>query len=97
LHFRGLKLSDINNSRDSSIAFARFHRVLATPSFFRGQGLVFQKLDRFDIGERIIMPLGDDGVSGDGIVGATLFRSNPGVPTREVTGQGESEEWYELR
>ncbi len=95
-NFRGAKMSDVFSGHDYARIFARHKRVLAIPELFLGKGLVFRHLDRFDIGERIILPLADDGVNGDGIIGATDFVSNRGAPPDSGALAGEAERWFAL-
>jgi hypothetical protein len=53
--------------------FPWMQRVVVEPAFAHGAGLVYRRLGRNFTGERIIMPLGDDGVRGDGLIGATFY------------------------
>ena len=95
-NFRTAKMADVFSGHDYPRIFARHKRVLTMPEFFCGHGLVFWHLDRFDIGERIILPLADDGLNGDGIIGATDFVSNYGIPPDSVVLTGETEQWFAL-
>lgn len=67
--------------------FARHKRVVTEPAFAHGTGPVFIHAARSGQGERIIMPLADDGMTGDGIFGATVYDIEGGR-TREATAQG---------
>jgi hypothetical protein len=93
---RGIKMTDVIFGRGQELTFARHKRVVASPLFFRGHGLVYRHMDRFDIGERVILPLADDGANGDGIIGATEFHSNFGAPPDALLRSGETEEWFAL-
>jgi hypothetical protein len=93
---RGARMSEVFARHDYAKAFARHTRVMTEPVLYRGHGLVFRHLDRFDIGERIILPLGDDGEHGDGILGATEYESNYGSPPEDVVRGAEFEEWFTL-
>jgi hypothetical protein len=53
--------------------FARNKRVVTEPVLFHGIGRVFHLGNRSGHGERIILPLAEDGVNGDGILGATVY------------------------
>jgi hypothetical protein len=55
--------------------FARFRRIVCEPSLYLEDGKVFQFVDHFGFGERIAMPLARDGVTGDGIIGATVYET----------------------
>jgi hypothetical protein len=76
-------------------AFARHRKVVTGPNLFLGTGLVFQHLHRLDVGERIIMPLADDGTGG-GVLGATDYRMTVEVPSADRLRQGEVEHWFDL-
>ncbi|HTW35771.1 MAG TPA: PAS domain-containing protein [Rhizomicrobium sp.] len=93
---RGTPMSEVFARHDYAMALARHTRVVTEPAFYRGHGLVFRHLDRFDIGERIILPLADDGEHADGIIGATEFHSNYGTPPKDVERGAEIEEWFTL-
>jgi hypothetical protein len=51
----------------------RFDQVLAGPRLMRSAGPVYLTSARHGMGERISMPLSDDGSRCDGIFGATLY------------------------
>lgn len=96
INFRGALMSDAFRDYEYEKVLARHRRVVSEPALFRGHGLIFRHLERFDLGERIILPLADDGIHGDGIIGATDFRSSWGVPPAEIMKLGEAEEWFAL-
>ena len=96
LNIRGAEMSAVFRGRDFEHMFVRHKRIVTEPAFFVGKGLVFRHLERFDIGERIIMPLADDGSAADGIVGATEFRSQNELSARDFIQKGESENWFTL-
>ncbi len=45
------------------------------PCFCHGKGLVFIHAGRYGHGERVVLPLAEDGEHGDGIFGATIYHS----------------------
>lgn len=96
ISFRGAPMTKFFSEQEYALIYPRFRRVVATPQLFRGHGLVYRTFDRFDLGERVILPVGDDGFSGDGIVGATDFNQNQGIPPDDVVRAGEIEEWFPL-
>ncbi|HEY4161620.1 MAG TPA: PAS domain-containing protein [Dongiaceae bacterium] len=49
-------------------------RVVQEPAFLRGRGRVYSDLGRNFDGERILMPLAEDGDHGDGILGVTFYQ-----------------------
>jgi hypothetical protein len=96
LSIRGRSMSDVFAQHDYAMAYERHLRVVQEPAFFRGHGLIYRHMDRFDIGERIIMPLAQDGQHADGLLGATEFQSSFGVPPADTPNDAESPEWFTL-
>lgn len=92
---RGVPMTEIYPVDDYPALFARTKRTVLEPAFMRGHGLVFRHLNRYGTGERIMMPLADDGENGDGMIGATEYNSIL-EPTRELLAAGEVEEWFAL-
>jgi hypothetical protein len=88
---RGEPMEEVFAGHDYPTFLERYRRIVCEPALFRGHGEVYRHLDRSDIGERIILPLADDGICGDGVIGATDFRSGYPGPVR-----GETCEWYSL-
>ena len=70
-NFRGVLMSDLVRTSDFGWVYALNKRIVSEPALYRSEGRVFKHLDRCGVGERIVMPLSDDGVVGDGILGAT--------------------------
>ena len=91
---RGLPMADIYPPKDFAVALARFKRVVSTRAFMRGNGVMFRHLDRYGSGERIMMPLAEDGLHVDGIFGATEYRVSGMQPTPEILTMGEIEVWF---
>lgn len=91
--FRGTPMTELYPKVDYPRLFARARRVVCEPALFRGEGMVFKHVEHFGEGERIIMPLADDGVAGDGAFGATVYQSQRGVPAEDAA---EKEFWYAL-
>ncbi|MBL8706314.1 MAG: PAS domain-containing protein [Rhodospirillales bacterium] len=71
---RGRKHEEFFPKDEQPRVFRLHRRVVAEPAFARGTGRVFSHVGRVGIGERIIMPLADDGANGDGIIGATVYQ-----------------------
>jgi hypothetical protein len=78
---RGVKMEDYFQGKLYDAVYARCHRVVSEPCFSRDHGNIFNYRDRFSLGERIILPLADDGKHGDGVFGATAFdmAAHPGM------------------
>ena len=59
------------------LVYPRHRRVVTESGFMYGEGRLFAHMGRTVVGERIVMPLADDGRRSDGILGATLYRPMP--------------------
>lgn len=71
-----------------------FRRVVQEPAVYWGSGRVFRYLGRHGLGERIVLPLSDDGILADGVLGATEYHY-PG--TGLGSADTEIEKWACLR
>jgi hypothetical protein len=71
---RGVAMRDFYSPEIYDLVFPRHRRVVTEPGFMHGCGMVFAHMGRTVTGERIVMPLAEDGVCGDGIIGATIYR-----------------------
>lgn len=91
--FRGTPMAEIYSSSDYPRLFQRTKRVTIEPAFFLGKGTVFRHVDRYGEGERIILPLAEDGIHGDGVIGGTVYDSHRGSPEND---SGEAENWFSL-
>lgn len=91
--FRGTPMKELYPEHDYHRLHARAHRVVSEPALFRGQGKVFRHLSRIGNGERIILPLSDDGLHCDGIMGATIYEMAHNDTSRHTV---ENEYWYSL-
>lgn len=73
-NLRGKTAEEFFRNRGGEALISRHRRVVTEPAFYHGQGAVFSHARRIVMGERIILPLAEDGEHGDGIVGATIYR-----------------------
>lgn len=96
VNIRGARMADVFAGHEFDKMLQRHRRVATEPALFRGYGLVFRHLDRFDMGERVILPLAEDGENADGIIGATETRTTLGTPPDGLTLNQEIEEWFAL-
>lgn len=94
--FRGARMDEIFMPKQLPLVFARHRRVVSQPCFFRGCGVVFGHLDRYGVGERIIMPLSETGGACDGLLGATVYETDSGPAELAQADVGEIEEWFAL-
>jgi hypothetical protein len=95
--FRGLTLAQIHTSPDRyQTGRALLQRVISEPAIFLGHGRIFQVKGEFHSGERLILPLSGDGISGDGVFGATEAGALP-VPHEPVQGFNDIGDWLSLK
>lgn len=92
-NFRGITLKELVSPDSYERSLAGLTRIVTEPAIYRSHGLLFRIGERVVEGERIALPLADDGQHADGVVGGTEYPFAGG-------GQGavdvfsENEEWY---
>ena len=74
---RGMKMVEFYAPEVYAVVFPRHRQVVNEPSFFHGTGMVFSRMGFSMTGERISLPLSDDGSVGDGIIGGTFYTNLP--------------------
>jgi len=75
---RGRPLEQCFPANAAAIVLERYRAVISGPQIMHTAGHVHMKTGRHGIGERIVLPLSEDGVTGDGVLGATEYRLNIG-------------------
>lgn len=70
---RQVPMADYFTPADYPRIFGRLKRVVSEPAIVLQCGLVFQHEGHQGFGERLILPLADDGEQGDGIIGITTY------------------------
>jgi len=60
----------------AQIVLERYKMVMTAPCVMYSTGRVYIEAGRYGTGERIVLPLADDGINGDGVIGATEYRLN---------------------
>lgn len=91
-NFHGGQLQDLHSPANYPEAQRILTRIVTTPLAFRSSGCLF-KADGFVInGERIVLPLAEDGQNGDGVLGASAYTPPPLLGTVEMVH--ENVEWY---
>jgi len=96
---RGADMREFFKDWNYDAIFARHKKVVATPCFAHGNGLVFIHYRRHGKGERIILPLAADGEYGDGIIGATVYRLGQSRTSQKIGAPepvGEDVTFYPL-
>lgn len=89
--FKGIRMTQLQPRIDVSFLFSRSRQVIGRPALFRSNGDVFHMTDCHGYGERIIMPLAEDGIEADGIFGATQYQTS-----YQPQGDGISEHWFNI-
>jgi len=74
---RGAAMRDFYSPQVYDLVYPRHRRVVTERGFMYGQGMLFAHMGRTVVGERIVMPLAEDGVTADGIIGGTLYTPMP--------------------
>ena len=74
---RGMEMITFYAPDVYALVFPRHRRVVTEPSFFHGTGMVFAQMGYTMTGERIGLPLSEDGNTGDGIIGGTFYSALP--------------------
>jgi hypothetical protein len=92
-NLRGVPMSDLCAPCDHPRFFERSKRVVCEPAFFCGEGMVFAHKDRYGQGERVMMPMSSDGMTGDGFLAATDYRAIEGRPDCRRPEVGK---WFSL-
>jgi len=72
--FRGSRMQDYFAGRNGAIFQHRYRRVLDEPAIMVNRGFVFSLIGGNGIGERLALPLAEDGDHPDGVLGATIYR-----------------------
>jgi len=91
--FRGVLMTALHPKEHYPLLFAKSKRVTCGPALYHSTGALFPHLDRYGIGERIMMPLSETGVLGDGLMGATVYERS----IRPVPPPGpQIESWFEV-
>jgi hypothetical protein len=70
---RQVPMTDYFTGADYERIFRRLKRVVTEPVMVLQCGLVFQHEGHQGFGERLILPLADDGEHGDGLIGVTTY------------------------
>jgi hypothetical protein len=76
---RGRKMTEFFAPEVYRAFFPWHQRIVLEPAFLHGAGKVYSRVDRNFTGERIMLPLSEDGTTGDGILGATVYLASAGV------------------
>lgn len=95
--FKGLSLAEAYPPDALSWVLPLFERVVRGPALYDHAGPLFRQQNRDGFGERILMPLSEDGAESDGVLGATLLNDASNAPITLLTPQPQDELWCSLR
>jgi hypothetical protein len=70
----GKRLDEVFRPDACAAVELRYRRVMEEPALMHSRGKVFLMSGGVGEGERIVLPLATDGVQGDGVIGATVYR-----------------------
>jgi len=93
---RNAKMAEFFADWDYETIFRRHKRVVVEPCIAVGKGKIFIHAKRYGLGERIIMPLAENGVDGDGLIGATIYRLFEAEKDAAASILGEEVAYYPL-
>jgi hypothetical protein len=93
--FRGTTLKELHPPHIYEKTQAELTRVVTGPRIYRCRGPLFRAGGHTVVGERIILPLAEDGSRGDGVLGASEYPVPPvtGIPFELIS---ENVEWYSI-
>jgi hypothetical protein len=93
--FRGTTLRELHPPHIYEKSQAEFTRIVTGPAIYRCRGPLFRAGGHVVEGERIVMPLAEDGEHGDGLLGASEYAVPPvtGIPFELIS---ENAEWYSI-
>ena len=92
---RGAKLSELAPIVGLEKMKSRLRRVMQEPALVSGYGAMFTQLDRYGVGERIVMPLAAEGSHPKAVFGATEYRIHGLIPS-EMSKVVDRETWFSL-
>jgi hypothetical protein len=95
--FRGCRLEQIFSPKTASLVQAAMGRIVLEPALYRNRGRLFRQGQYVIEGERIMLPLAEDGIHADGVLGVSAYDyplANPAYGPVELLS--DAEEWYSL-
>jgi hypothetical protein len=73
---RHQSLAEIYGDKTASRLRSRYQRICSTPLLFHSSGSVYDHLNRFGNGERLVLPLSDEAGRRTVVVGCTIYAVN---------------------
>lgn len=72
-NFRGAPLRDLHPAETYPGIYERALQLIREPALSHCKGNLFRQRDRFGVGERITLPLSGNGMTCDGVIGASEY------------------------
>ena len=95
--FRGLPLAGAYPPDALPWVTKMFKRVVTAPALYSYSGIAYTQRGRVGFGERILLPLSDDGALADGVLGATLLHDASGMALSLVAPpRDDASSWFTL-
>ena len=94
--FRGLSLAEAYPVDALPWVAVLFKRVVSEPALYAHAGPLFHQMGRPHPGERILLPLSEDGAAADGVLGATVLHEATAMPLTLMAPDHASEHWFSL-
>jgi hypothetical protein len=97
---RGRPLEECFPPSAAPVVLERYRSIMTVPQIMHSIGNVHMKTGRHGVGERIVLPLATDGKTGDGILGATVYRLDFGAARSlgaSIDHLHEAIEYYPLK
>lgn len=94
-NFWGASLKDIHPPHIFPESHYFLSKIVTMPAAGRSSGRLFKVGGRAILGERIALPLATDGITGDGVLGASDYECPPLSGPIEVIH--ENMEWYSIK
>jgi hypothetical protein len=94
--FRGLPLEEAHPVEIFPWVHTVCRRIVTEPAIYHGEGLISRQGGKYGRGERILLPLSEDGRLGDGILGASEYETsslNLDIPIEPVIG---NDRWFPI-
>ena len=94
--FKGAPLSEIRPADQYPRAVERAMRVVKETALYRGTGLIYVTESKKMLGEKIVLPLASNGITPDGIFGATDYQAFSHYHPAAKETMTEVESWFAL-
>jgi hypothetical protein len=93
--FQGLPLEEAHSAEAYLWVHRTLTRVVTEPAVYRSAGTLYRQAGQDIPGERIALPLADDGINSDGVLGISDYRDPHLQGPFELINEKES--WLSLR